>query len=884
MNHSCKYTAQVVGEARNRIASGRGRWGGTDGVALVMVLGFLAIMTMMAVTFAISLRVERLVSRSHLDQIQSNMLLEMALARALAAIEQQVQTPYADQLFLVSEGIETGALDESAWDHIPAAINWEHGDVRALLTRWAQAGVGQPEDYWKEPQDAAWQNAPDDRGQYAFYVVDTSGFIDAHVPMAEPRGAGFHAGELSPLPQVGDDEDVFHEIRTQWLRLFDQNELAGALQQNQPNYLFPFSYAPPEWDTIPVVLDQANDGVYRYINVDGAEEEITVPTTSGWGWSDATQNRFRVPNWLSAYTHGDHVRLNVAGTHDGDLAYMMRTHWRDMLAHFRHDPALYPSTRDPSTGIQEPWDSLDILTWAMCDLFGQYNLGKGVIELCLTDRFRREVFAQQQSSGDWMRNYQGRFPYFQPGAYITQVWAMAQDHPEYDEDDMPIEPVTRIWVELEIEYTNPFSIPVDLRLMQPVFQIDIGRGLPVTGNWGWAVNRPVNRGDLPFPIYTIGGTRPDETHWLVFRNMAGDDDVRPATLAEAADSDFLPAGQHIRLNFGFLLDFGGLNVNAPGSQIHLWITRGHVGRVGEPEASYARYAFSRMNQGVGNHFRRLWYDGAPGRLRYEADDPRMMYGAIRTRPGAYAFVDNPGTPISYAWKDSPRLTDRHPGKDGTRTFYSVAQTDPGSLDSFPVLDSVAHIGRQPLTNLDSWRTIPLVGDDPLAVDVARYFVMRPESHTQRRGRININSPFESVLASGFLNANTDMTGTTTNELSQADAVALARLILDNRPRGGYTNTVDVWRSAHREDWESCFSTSTDKFQVEEVIARSMHLFTTRQQIYTIFLAGQQVAAGQPVSSARAMAVVWRDPFPTNEDGELDATGRHRLHVLSYRTL
>jgi Tfp pilus assembly protein PilX len=56
---------------------------GKQGIALVLVLGFLAILTLMSVGFAISMRTEHLVSRAHLDGVCARQLAYTAMARGL---------------------------------------------------------------------------------------------------------------------------------------------------------------------------------------------------------------------------------------------------------------------------------------------------------------------------------------------------------------------------------------------------------------------------------------------------------------------------------------------------------------------------------------------------------------------------------------------------------------------------------------------------------------------------------------------------------------------------------------------------------------------------------------------------------------------------------
>ena len=57
-----------------------------SGIALIIVLGFLGILLLLAVSFAISMRVERLATHTYLDQVRAKHLVHAALSRALSAV------------------------------------------------------------------------------------------------------------------------------------------------------------------------------------------------------------------------------------------------------------------------------------------------------------------------------------------------------------------------------------------------------------------------------------------------------------------------------------------------------------------------------------------------------------------------------------------------------------------------------------------------------------------------------------------------------------------------------------------------------------------------------------------------------------------------------
>ena len=64
----------------------RQRQGARRGVALVIVLGMLALMTLLAVAFSIYMRTERMASGNFKSDVRTRQLLHAALTRAIADI------------------------------------------------------------------------------------------------------------------------------------------------------------------------------------------------------------------------------------------------------------------------------------------------------------------------------------------------------------------------------------------------------------------------------------------------------------------------------------------------------------------------------------------------------------------------------------------------------------------------------------------------------------------------------------------------------------------------------------------------------------------------------------------------------------------------------
>ncbi len=900
-----------------------------SGIALILVLGFLSMMTLLTIAFSTLMRTERLTASAYVDKTKSDVLLDTALSRALAAIEQTVSGEndfyYMDQIILASPDEGGGgpgmpAFGDWVWDHIPRAT-WDR-----------------PLDHlssfnWRNPEATGWVSIPGQNARVAYYVVDSSGFIDPHFPMLRERRSGQHPSEIQyPDANLGggtaydfpseSEASVFAQsITNQWVRFFGQEELTQAYQQSMegqdftmtepPFFMFPYSYAPREWDTIPIVLDQNNDGQYRYIDTDGQPAEVATssfPRRPGdWPTSPTP-----VPNWVEALWFGGEIpfRDRDGEVSDEEMRFPMLWNWEEMMA--------WPNEPPPMTRVtmiqwdhERPPSTLDGYSRGMVDAFAFYNLGKGLpyrtdhgMTLASRSAFAGHYTgdATEDSEDDDEVDQEGqgvtywqRLPVTGPGLYMTRMWAEAAVmEPELPEDDDEEEPNPRIFYETHIEFTNVTNAPLQFDTLQfPVlrhqvqYSGDRTSGIPaaqvIQGTFQWyAYNSSgllASSGTLPFhPSYT--STSPAGWH-----NRTSASGWTPATWEEAYGSNVIPGWESFILAYEVEIEL--LRHQPEEVQVRpRWLRwrRNDVAQVTPyrvmPGSTFWRLYFYRLD---GRYVPiRVWDRGAGSRPRkFIANDPRRVYTGRRNVSNRLAR----GTPTSLSgintsvpwWERYNLATGAR--MDGTGLIYYPEYANPERSDTYPMLDSLSHIGRQPVNPFPvrHWETIPLVG--PEARDVGRYFAMTNE--VTERGRININSPYREVLAAGFMRANDDMSGAPWNyePLSYSRALALADLILSRRPDGGYRNTIDVWRAASRSEWSAALG-GGDKFEIEEVIARSMNLFTTRQQIYTVMLASQTMSSAanpQPVSESRAMAVIWRDPFPDDE-------GRHRVKVLSYRSM
>jgi hypothetical protein len=206
------------------------------------------------------------------------------------------------------------------------------------------------------------------------------------------------------------------------------------------------------------------------------------------------------------------------------------------------------------------------------------------------------------------------------------------------------------------------------------------------------------------------------------------------------------------------------------------------------------------------------------------------------------------------------------------------------------LQSVGELGNllQSANPNKIWQTIKLF-DDKNSIRkrdrVFELFKLGSESGFAR-GRVNLNTAIMSVLGTvftncplGYMGTNniTDVSGIMT--LLRADS---SRMYYDIGDMGN-TNKAGFPYSG----WKDVFPGSSDCL-IESVISQTAELLTVRQNLFTIFLAANTSTAGMAgsggkrmLSSAYAIAEVWRDPFPT-----YDMTGKryHKCFVRQFRII
>lgn len=160
-----------------------------SGVALIMVIGLVALMMVMAVAFAIYMRTERVAAGAFRNDVRARQLLHVALARALDGLEANLgDRPYPNWDILSSSG---GGGEVSNFTNSPV-LDWI---PRAMLA----SGIN-PRPQWIQVSGGS------EQGRVGYMIVNCSGLLDANASGdgVTPRSYGANVSEiqLGACPEV----------------------------------------------------------------------------------------------------------------------------------------------------------------------------------------------------------------------------------------------------------------------------------------------------------------------------------------------------------------------------------------------------------------------------------------------------------------------------------------------------------------------------------------------------------------------------------------------------------------------------------------------------------------------------------------------------------
>lgn len=171
--------------------------------------------------------------------------------------------------------------------------------------------------------------------------------------------------------------------------------------------------------------------------------------------------------------------------------------------------------------------------------------------------------------------------------------------------------------------------------------------------------------------------------------------------------------------------------------------------------------------------------------------------------------------------------------------------------------------------------------------VLDHFTLGSDSKSPRKGLVNLNSTSRDILSAVFTNMPIREDDITTVRLADHSAIdAIADGIME---KGPFTNLSDIalvdWVTHAAGMAATISNPPMCDIDIESYIRNSAGMFGTRQQLFVIILAagpfrmmpGIAAFKGDWLGRSRAVALVWRDPFP-------DANGRHPCFVRLFKTL
>ncbi|HMP74006.1 MAG TPA: hypothetical protein PKE55_12155 [Kiritimatiellia bacterium] len=203
----------------------------------------------------------------------------------------------------------------------------------------------------------------------------------------------------------------------------------------------------------------------------------------------------------------------------------------------------------------------------------------------------------------------------------------------------------------------------------------------------------------------------------------------------------------------------------------------------------------------------------------------------------------------------------------------------------PIL-SVGEVGYLLYDSSKPWQTVRLLGQNPsIGSELINRLTLLQPSDYPRRGLVNLNSLQTNAIAASIWEMPLERyPGGSITRVSVNQARGFAnQLITSTLNNGTMTNLSHLAERLTEANVDGIFGTANDKFTRESVIRNSLGLWTTRHNLFTIFLAARTFAQSYDPSNGahrnnranfvtaeqRAVAVVWRDPLITTDQAGND---------------
>ena len=165
-----------------------------QGIALVIVLGFLSLLIVLAVAFAISMRTERLTALAYLNKVTTENVKEAALARLMSDMDRQLKVTTTRSLFpTVGIWVSTNGTASDGIDFLPTSFTNSLNHLPLDIWNLALAEEGKAR--WQGITNSA--VSTNEIARYAYLVADVSGLIDISVAGELTHSNGITGRELS---------------------------------------------------------------------------------------------------------------------------------------------------------------------------------------------------------------------------------------------------------------------------------------------------------------------------------------------------------------------------------------------------------------------------------------------------------------------------------------------------------------------------------------------------------------------------------------------------------------------------------------------------------------------------------------------------------------
>jgi len=202
-----------------------------SGVAVIIVLGMLALLMMMGVAFSVSMRIERRSAGNYSNNVGSKNLVWAALGRAISDIDYNMTQPALSlypkwDVLYTSNDVTTVSLGRGeALDYIPGAL---FDATAQTISSWKTLGT-----------------ASSTMGRYAYLIVNCSDFLDANYVGGSVRRGGLNPDELVLTKLLTDAElTILKSSRDKNIRFETLPELAALAPTVPADRLITYSRYP----------------------------------------------------------------------------------------------------------------------------------------------------------------------------------------------------------------------------------------------------------------------------------------------------------------------------------------------------------------------------------------------------------------------------------------------------------------------------------------------------------------------------------------------------------------------------------------------------------------------------------------------------------------